>query len=875
MKKIFLILMFISLFNISSALDITKWNTINTSNALFNLYLEKNIKNSSVLKEVKSLVRYNYSYFLRGFIAQYDQQSSKFYSPLSISQAVMPTVFYKAYDLFKKVNNVRNPYNTNDKYLSKEENILKGYQNWDYKKYLGEINNTVFNDIRQWKLFNPKNGTVDPISLIKYNNTYQTLINNNRKNNYISTPVERNNQDYLKNIIGINNDTCNNYKDCARKSFIWNNGDNIPNNKMKNVDLTTFMNNNIRSLTLEQSNNFIWDFVMTNFMPVVNMKNSKKMYNRLNIFNKKSIELNQKVNDNTNVVKLYNKMINLKSLYNNVSNIVNRYYTSPKRVLTSLLWCSIYQDNKINKCNNITNEDRGKTDTLIVKKGSSKTTLLAFVSALDLPSVYLWKTNDNEYYPTKYENEVYKNWINDNIYTNNGLFSEDFARLINRNSAKNFMNWYSAIQWKYLVNSKDLFQTKQNRETVAEQSTITTVNATWNTQWSGIVKGFSINFFPTLTFTWFKIELDNNSSAIKLLSNPNSLYNKLLNELNSTYTASYKLWINNTLGEEYIMNENNMSLTWWVSTGDNHWQLHLNTTLFPWTIQWTMNPNIISNPSITKELYNQSNNSYNTIVNLHNILKKLIVKLDKRTSQLYNVFIKNPTTVNYKLFINQYAEQLIYSSLYNTVKKNYYPYVYTHNNHVLGWFEWLNWNNSTHSSFVSAISYHLNDLKDPLTKQLVNNYNNTLNSIEWTHYTKKEINLTNDWINNVSISWLIWSFNATPANKAEEKLSNTIKDIYTLSETSNTQKENQAKYNTRIHSIYSTIDYSKFIKFANVSDASYNQSSVLWKLANIMNNEWLWHIKNFYSLSAIYNFRTDLPNSYDVVNDYIFQSINK
>ncbi len=867
MKKIFILFLIIV-----SCLFTTNAITIQTSPSLLNMYIEKHIPDKKVSNEVESLIRYNYYNFIDWFIAKYDKQSSLYFSPISISEAVMPSVFYKSYDLFKKDNDIENPYNTNKSYLSREKKRLIELKEWSYKKFLPNINKNVISRIKNWQLYEPiwpasSAWTVDPVSVLKYDINYQSTINDNDIH-YISTPVSKKWDDFLKNIFWIKNNKCKNYKNCAKKAFIGNNWDNIPSNKMKKINISNIFNNNIRSLTLWQSNNFIWDFILTDFMSVVNNKNNGALNNVVDLYNKKSISLNQNESENSANIFLKNKLNNLKLYYNSVTNIIDRYYVSPRRVLQTLLGCTIEQDRLLDRCIDINSKNWGKTETLIVKKGKTKTTLLAFVSALDLPSTYLWKT-DTSYYPTKYEASTYKDWIKDNIYTNNWLFSEDFAKLTNTVSAKNFRNWFSWIQWKYLLNSKSLYHTKRNKNDITEYSTMVTENSTprylawWMEKW------FSINFFPTLTFNSFKIELNNSSKTIQLIENHNSLYNKLLSELKTIYHSSYVLWWGYTLWKEYITNDNTNSIVWVISNWDIMSEKNVNKNLFPWTTNWSMDSNHVVTKKITKNKYVESENSYKTIVSLHTELQSLIITLDKKTSSLYNKFISNPTTANYDNYIDNYATQLVYSSLYNVVKKIYYPFVYTHNHGIMGWFNGINWLSSTHVNFTSVIDYQPDDLNDPFIKDLVNKYANVVKTIENYHYTKKEQQMINDWIANKTITSLIGSFVAIPSNQAESKLQKIMENALTLSNVNPYIRKNQYKYNSVIHSIYNSIDYNKFSQFINSSDQKYNQSTALIRLSNSFKKEGLSWFKTYYTLNSIYSVNPNLKNIYDITNDYI------
>jgi len=832
-----------------------------TSVSLFENNLRNRINNPKVADQAIELVRYNFQNFIAWFISKYDVSTSAFYNPISIAEAVMPSVFYKAYNAFIKMNNEENPYLTTDRLINKEREVINEYRNWAYRKYLKYVNLNVLNNVKNGNLYSVETKSIDPITLVKYDTNYNSKEINN-PTNFIPTNTEIKGEDYLKNKLWIKNNKCYNYQTCAKKSFIGNNANNIPENSLDKVDINTMFNNNIRALTLWQSKLFIWDFIVSKYLATVYKKDNGSIYNKIDLFNKKSIDYKQSLSDNTNTIKIYNKLLNLKLLNFNALDLVNRYYSKPSRVLSNILGCSIHDTVSNTECSMIKNSDRGKTATLMVKKWIKKTTLLAFVSALDLPSVYVDKL-DWTYYPSKFEHFVYNRWIYDNIYTHNGLFSEDFAKLVNMHSANEFKNWFSAIQWKWLEWSRNMYQNKANVARTADYATIMTVNWTWTGSSNKNIKWFALNFFPTLTFTWFKIELDNNSNTIKnVLDNPNSEYNNILNKINTLYTPSYNIWTNHLKLKDQIFNNNVRAITWkGVSTGD--WYQGVEYKLRGDTIHFV--PNYNDTPKDNKALFSKTISDYRTITAIHNNLDNIIKKLDKETITLYKIFMANPSDSNYKNFTDKYAEQLVYSSLYNTVKKLYYPIKFAYENKVFSWFTNIN-GTIGHVSFVSSIIYNVNTTNS-FTKNMVNNYRKVLNKIESYHYVRKNNQMVKDGISNKQITNLIDSYSTLPANKAEAKMENLMNILLDNSSINPIVKEAQRRYTKIRHSIYSSVDYNKFSKFINASDKFYNNSEMLSKLNETLDNK----VRNYYTMDELYNLRTNLPDVYDLSDNNIVE----
>jgi len=836
-------------------------NNISTSVSLFNDYLWTKIHNQKVLSETENLIKYNYGKFIHNFILKYNKTFSSFYSPLTMSEAVIPSAFYKAYDAYIKLSNSENPYLTKDSLINKEHKVIEWYKEGKYKKYLNNVDYNLINEIKNDKLYDGSTPSIDPITLIRYNTNYDKEINNNRISSYIPTNVEKEWKDYLKNIMWIKNNKCSNYKICAEKAFIWNNANNIPSDKMKNVDMNILFNNNIRALSLEQSNIFIKDFITSKYLTFVYDKNNYSTSNQVLINNKRSINYRQNQNSwKTTYITLKNNLLNLRLMYSNVLSIIDRYYTSPRQVLRTLLWCSINDSKSQEECAMIKDSDWGKTPTLLVKKWKKKTTLLAFVSTLDLPSVYLWKLNWI-YYPTKYEKDVYNNWIFDNIYTNNGVFSEDLSNLLwDAITAKNLKNGFSAIQWKWLENSRKLYQNKWNLKDILEKSTMVTVNWTIIDSSDFNLKWFSINFFPTLTSLWFKIELNNNSYVIKnIINNNNSEYNKIVKEIEALYVQWYNLWMRAT----YL--KGNILLLLW---GDSYLgDLYNSEKRKSWDAI-DLVPKGFKSSFNDKNLFNQTINNYNKIKRIHNTVKNIIINLNKNTISLYKIFLSNPTTNNYMNFTNKYAEQLIYSSLYNSVKKLYYPIKFVYNNKLFYGFWTLNGWRSNHVNFISSIVYNIHT-KKPFVIRMINSYRKVLKKLEWYHYTRKKDQMIKDYLNNVNISWLVDSYNVSPTNKAEAKLQTIMENAINLPNIRSSVRQIQRKYSKLNHSVYTEIDYSKFTRFKNASDKFYNKSEILTKLDNILRRNHIWSIKTYYPMGEITDLRWDLKNVYDLSNNYI------
>ena len=151
---------------------------------------------------------------------------------------------------------------------------------------------------------------------------------------------------------------------------------------------------------------------------------------------------------------------------------------------------------------------------------------MAYVSDIDLPSVFVWK----KYNISELENEVYWNnkWLYDNIYTHNSLWTEDFKK-INATDYKYEVSRFWAGAPQYLRNGYSIPQLKEmnvskmsniessygNFLDVMNKATLIWLKAkplVVEGRWKSIT--LDIRYFPQNIHSGFNIEIENNCKVM-------------------------------------------------------------------------------------------------------------------------------------------------------------------------------------------------------------------------------------------------------------------------------------------------------------------------------------------------------------------------
>jgi len=614
------------------------------------------------------------------------------YDHIPFYYAIVPEIFYQAYNAVETIKNYESFFLRNKKAF---QQTYEYYENKKFKDDMAQVN-SVYKKNQNYTL-----GYLDATTQVRLMKKYASIIN--RWLNYsVWTKTEVEWKDWLKNIIWINNNDCNDYKTCAKKAYIWNNADNLTKQDINKIWLQTVFQNNIRNLTLNQAENFLWDFFFSDVLAVwetYKQLKSRSYYYTMKVDDQKVLRPSKKKElltrrDNEFIQDWKLKPTNLKQAYFNLTDLLNRYYAP------SVLWMVKYifwvdTDHILARIDyhGLVKATWIESNNVFVKKWTNWTQILAFVSDLDLPSVFVGK----KITPAMYEKQVYWNnkWLFDSLYTNTSIWTEDYKNITcstidcwktyhGIGSPDHIINGYSIPQLKYMNITTD-FGEWINFQFSYEKATLVWLKD------QGLISSepfkryqIALRYFPTYINSWFKIEISNNSNVVKnILNNPNSFYNQVKKILNGhywDYPKNIKKHNNSSPNIIYVKPplkvgdpDSYMTASWtglWLS-GD--WPTYLAKKEYGYHVA-----NIYADwPSVLNWEFNErlqwTINEYNYLKTIKEKLTKKIQQLDNETYNLWKELKVNPDIKLYKQFIDKYAEQLLYSAQLAELRKKFYP----------------------------------------------------------------------------------------------------------------------------------------------------------------------------------------------------------